>query len=225
MKKSLILLAVSRKYSRYCVAGVDCISGKLIRLITSDSDAHYAVSEDELRYPDGSLASKLDKVEVEVTDRAVSYYQTENYVLRKDAPWHRAGKCTILDAIALHPPNRPALAFFDTKRKLHKDIYRSLQPRDVCSLMVIRPQRTILLIQTSFDRRQALLEFDYNGHHYEPFPITDPDYCASIADKAEGSYPLDHDPYLLLSVGECFAQDQCHYKLAAGVFPCDLPSI
>jgi hypothetical protein len=222
---TLILLAVSRKYSRYCVAGVDVKNGKMTRLITTNSDAHYAVSEEELRYPDGKLACKLDKVEVEVTDRSVSYYQTENYVLKKGVRWQKLGMASIQDVISIHPLNQPAIAFYDTKRKLHKDIFRTLEPRDICSLMLIQPQNTVLLIQESFDRRQALFDFHYKGQHYEPFPITDPDYCASIADKATGSYPMDNDPILLLSVGECFAQDQCHYKLAAGVFPCDPSSI
>lgn len=219
MKRSLILLAVSRKYSRYCVAGVELGTGKLLRLITPDSDAHYAVSEKDITYPDGSLAHKLDFVEVEVRDRWVSYYQTENYVLVPGLSWHKHGTSTIADAVRLHPLNTAEHAFYDTRRKLHKDMYRSISPREVCSLMLIQPQNTQLLIQESFDRRQAMLDFDYNGRHYEPFPITDPDYAASIAGLAPGSHPMPQDPILLISVGECFPQDNCHYKLAAGVFP------
>lgn len=224
MNKSLILLAVSRKYSRYCVAGVDTTSGKLVRLITKDSDAHYAVTEQDLTFLDGTRATKLDIVQVEIEDRSVSYYQSENYVLRKGVVWRKAGIATIADAIALHPLNRPEYAFYDTKRKLHKDFFRTIEPRQISSLMLIRPQNTILLIQESFDRRQVLFDFSYNGRQYEPFPITDPDYTESVRIIPAGDYPMNSDPILLISVGECFPQDNCHYKLAAGVFQCDQPS-
>ncbi len=218
MTKQLILTATSKKYGRYCVAGVDMENSSLIRLITTDSDAHYAIAPEVMRYPDGRLPHKLDLVEVECTDRSVSYYQTENYVLARGVPWRKLRRASLEELIQRHPLNQSEMVFYDTARKLHRDLFLELAPREVKSLLLIRPEHTVLLIQQSFDRRQALFEFAYRGNSYEPFPITDLEYLESVSALEAGRHPLPSDPVLLVSVGECFEQDKCHYKLAAGVF-------
>ncbi|MCB5269975.1 MAG: hypothetical protein WCS58_05540, partial [Candidatus Cloacimonadaceae bacterium] len=81
MKKELIILAASRKYGKYCVAGIDIRSGEWLRLVSTDSDAHYALDARDLKMDNGEQASKLDLVSIEFIDRAFSYFQSENYVI------------------------------------------------------------------------------------------------------------------------------------------------
>ncbi|MDP2174143.1 MAG: hypothetical protein Q8M98_11190 [Candidatus Cloacimonadaceae bacterium] len=219
MKKQLILLATSKKYGRYCVAGADVQSGALIRLITSNSDAHYAIEPAQMTYADRTLAKKLDLVEVECTDRSISYYQSENYVLKQNAVWKKLRESSIEEVLQVHPANQSAWVFYDRERKLHQSKFMDFTPREIKSLLFIQPESCALLIQQSWERRQAMLAFVYKGVEYEPFPITDFEYLAAVESVAEGTHKLPKSPHLLVSVGECFEQDKCHYKIAAGVFP------
>jgi hypothetical protein len=95
MKKKIILLATSKKYGKYCVAGVETCNGKWVRLITNDSDAHYAIDIKQMTYADGSLAKKLEIVEIECVDKSLCYYQTENYIIRSNSFWQKTGEATL----------------------------------------------------------------------------------------------------------------------------------
>ena len=106
MTKEIILLAVSKKYGKYCVAGVDRYSGQWYRLISSDTDAHYALSGKQISYGNGELAQKLDIVRVTLWDKAISYFQTENYVIAGAPPWEKLGEATIDSVKEIHQIGR-----------------------------------------------------------------------------------------------------------------------
>ncbi|MDZ4182792.1 MAG: hypothetical protein U1B83_07950, partial [Candidatus Cloacimonadaceae bacterium] len=161
MKKQLILLASSKKYGKYCVAGVDVSNGTMIRLISASSNAHFAVDPAQMTFSDGTMAQKLDLVEVECTDRSVSYFQSENWVLRQNSPWIKLRAASLDEVLRLHPPNQCEHVFYDRSRKLHRDRFMELNPRQIRSLLLIHPESCELLIQQSWERRQALFAFSY----------------------------------------------------------------
>ncbi len=106
MKKQIILLATSRKYGKYCVAGLDTGNGKLVRLITNDSGSHYAIDQKQMTYMDGTVARKLDLTEIELSDRSVSYFQNEKFIILNGIPWLKLGTYTMDDVLRIHPLNQ-----------------------------------------------------------------------------------------------------------------------
>jgi len=215
--KELILLATSKKYGKYCVAGIDTAKGEWLRLVTTDSDAHYAIDAKELIMDNGETAQKLDVVQLELIDRHISYFQSENYVIRKNAPWHKVRTATIQDVTAIHPPNREEYIFYDTTRKLPRNFYASLNFSQVHSLLLISPETAQVQILEQNEKRRILLHLKYNNRSYEPLPVTDFEFIALCESLKPGLYPIRKKGIMLCSVGECYAKDQHHYKLVAGI--------
>lgn len=219
MIKDIILLAVSKKYGKYCVAGVDNSSGQWYRLISNDSDVHYALSDLQIRLSNGKLAKKLDIVRVTLWDKAISYFQTENYLIAKNSPWEKLGEATIESVKAVHPPNRSDFIFYDTTRRLAKEHYLSLPVDKIQSLMLVSPQKALVQIRDSNKDRRIAIILCYNDREYEPLPVTDLEFIQLCDTLKAGDYPMRKSSLMLLSVGECYEKDQHHYKLIAGIMP------
>lgn len=217
MTKELILLATSKKYGRYCVAGIDTANGKWIRLVSHDSDAHYAIDAKDLIMDNGAQAEKLDVVGIELTDKAISYFQTENYIIRKKAVWHFVRKSCISEVLKLHPANWSEYIFYSTARKIARDFYKQLPFDQIHSLMLISPEHAEVHITQSEDSRRVMIKLDYRGRSYEPLPVTDLEFLGLCGELEPGVYPMHKKGIMLCSVGECFERDQQHYKLIAGI--------
>ncbi len=217
MTKELILLATSKKYGKYCVAGIDTTNGQWYRLVTTNSDAHYAIDAKDLILDNGEMAKKLDVVQLELVDKAVTYFQSENYIIRKNAPWHKVRDATIQEVTAIHPPNRDDFIFYDTCRKLSRSFYAGLNYNQVHSLLLITPDRAKVQIIEQENSRRVLLQLVYKNRNYEPLPVTDFEFIALCSSLHAGLYPMQKKGIMLCSVGECFERDQHHYKLVAGI--------
>jgi hypothetical protein len=215
VKKELIILAASRKYGKYCVAGIDIRSGEWLRLVSTDSDAHYALDARDLKMDNGEQASKLDLVSIEFIDRAFSYFQSENYVIRKHSPWHFIRKASIAEVISLHPPNRSEYIFYDTSRRIPRNYYCHLEFSDITSLLLISPESAHVQVLQQNDKRKICLQLRYRNRDYEPLPVTDLEFCALCENLEPGLYPMHKQGIMLCSVGECY--EQYHYKLVAGI--------
>jgi len=215
--RELILLAVSRKYGKYCVAGIDTSSGQWLRLVTTDSDAHYAIDPKDLITDTGETAKKLDVVQVPIIDRSISYFQSENYIIRKKSPWHRVRTATIAEVISLHPPDQEDYIFYDTKRRIPRDFYATLAFEEIRSLMLVSAKYARVEIVRQEDVRKVQLLLSYKGKDYDPLPVTDIEFCELCSEIAPGIYPIRKQGILLCSVGECYERDQYHYKLVAGI--------
>lgn len=217
MIKEIILLAVSKKYGKYCVAGVDRSSGQWYRLISSDSSSHYALSEQEIRYLNGELAQKLDIVRVKLWDKAISYFQTENFVIARANPWEKLGEASIDSVKEIHPPNRSDFIFYDTCRRLPKEHYLNLPVGEIQSLMLISPPKAIVQIRDTGNGRRIAIQLSYNEREYEALPVTDLEFIQLCEGLKAGDYPMRKSSLMLLSVGECYEKDGHHYKLIAGI--------
>lgn len=217
MIKEIILLATSKKYGKYCVAGIDTTDGKWLRLVTNDSDAHYAIDAGDLVLDNGVMAQKLDIVQLELIDKAISYFQTENYIIRSKVPWRNRGKATIDDVIKLHPPNQTEYIFYDTSRKITREFYSKLSFNQVHSLLLIQPEAAAVQIEGSESQRHIRIQLNYRNRSYEPLPVTDFEFIDLCKNLPAGTYPMRKKGIMLCSVGECFERDQHHYKLIAGI--------
>lgn len=217
MTKELILLATSKKYGKFCVAGIDTTDGKWVRLVTNDSDAHYAIDAGELVLDDGAMAQKLDIVRLELIDKAITYFQTENYIIRNRIPWVKRGRATIDDVIKLHPPNQTEYIFYDTNRKIPREFYSKLCFNQVHSLLLIQTEEAKVQITQGESQKRILIQLSYRNRQYEPLPVTDFEFIELCKNLPMGTYPMHKKGIILCSVGECFERDQHHYKLIAGI--------
>jgi hypothetical protein len=217
MIKELILLAVSKKYGRFCVAGIDRHTGSWHRLVSYNSDAHYALSEEEIRLSNTELAKKLDIVRVCVCDQAISYFQTENYVISKAYVWEKLGEADIDDVIRIHPPDQAEYIFYDTHKSLSRDHYKDMPVKDIRSLMLISVQHATVQIRQQDKGRRVKIKLTYKDREYEPLPVTDLEFLSLCAELKPRDYPIRKAGIMLLSVGECYEKDHHHYKLIAGI--------
>lgn len=217
MTKEIILLAVSRKYGKYCVAGVDSCSGQWYRLISGDSGAHFALSDQQIRFSNGELAQKLDIVRVKLWDKAISYFQTENYRIASGDIWEKLGEASIESVKEIHPPNQAEYIFYDTSRSLSKGHYMKMPVSQIQSLMLISPPRAIVQIRDREKGRRIAIQLSYKEREYEPLPVTDLEFVQLCESLKAGDYPMRKASLMLLSVGECYEKDQHHYKLIAGI--------
>ena len=80
----LIILTKSKKYNEYCVAGVECDTGKKIRLISDDEEIAGALTDKDLQAYNGNVKC-LDIVDVEIVEHIDNIYQKDNYhIVLKD---------------------------------------------------------------------------------------------------------------------------------------------
>lgn len=217
MSKEIILLAVSKKYGKYCVAGVDSSSGQWYRLISGDSGAHYALSDQQIRLSNGELAQKLDIVRVKLWDKAISYFQTENYRIASGDIWEKMGEASIESVKEIHPPNQAEYIFYDTTRRLPKTHYLKLPIGEIQSLMLISPPQAVVQIRDQDRGRRIAIQLSYKEREYEPLPVTDLEFIQLCEALKAGDYPMRKASLMLLSVGECYEKDDHHYKLIAGI--------
>ncbi len=217
MIKELILLAVSKKYGRYCVAGVDRYTGEWYRLVSHDSTAHYALSERQIRLTNNELAQKLDIVHVSVYDKAISYFQTENYLISAGYTWEKVGVAYIDEVRTVHPPDQSEYLFYDTQSSLAKMYYKNLSVNEISSLMLISVPNAIVQIRELGNSRKVKIKLIYKEREYEPLAVTDLEFLSLCEQLKPGDYPIRKEGIMLLSVGECYEKNNRHYKLIAGI--------
>src|SRR5690554_1976919 len=92
MQKEIILLASSKKYHNYCIAGIDKATGQWIRVVSDDPEISEAVNEEDMRYEDGSLPNLLDIIRIQFLSHYPNYFQPENYLFDKAYYWQKIGK-------------------------------------------------------------------------------------------------------------------------------------
>lgn len=66
-----MILTKSSKHSDYCVAGIDCATGKFIRLISNNDDKEGALSGDHMHYDNDTEVQILDMARVDKNEKLV----------------------------------------------------------------------------------------------------------------------------------------------------------
>ncbi len=94
-----------------------------------------------MTYMDGTVARKLDLTEIELSDRSVSYFQNENFIIRNGIPWLKLGTSTMDEVLRIHPLNQCEQVFYDHNRKIRKERFLEISPSQICSLMLIKPEK------------------------------------------------------------------------------------
>lgn len=217
MLKEIILLAASKKYNNLCVAGIDTKNGNWVRVISDDISIHNAVKVDDFYYEDGSVPKILDKVRIEFKEHKPNYFQPENYVYDNGYYWQKMGEVSIYDALKIDKLGVKEHVFFDANKKIHNEYIANLPDKEKYSLMLINPINARIIVTEWPERKDITVSFNYNGYEYQYFSLTDIEYKKIYLSKAQGQYPLGQDVCLVISLGERYELDKCHYKLVTTI--------
>ena len=219
MEKCIILLACSKKYHNYCVAGIDAFNGEWIRIISEDEDIHNAVSIEDMQYKDGTIPSLFDIIKIQCKIHNPNYYQPENYVLDNSYYWEKHGEARLDDILRIHPPEDMEYIFFDNEKKVSSTYINTLHNLDKYSLTLISPSHVKIHVRQWYENEEKKVSasFDYNGKRYNYLGITDISCADYFKQKEEGDYQIFERLLFVISLGEAYDRDNCHYKLIATV--------
>lgn len=217
--KIFIVLAASRKYGGYCIAGKEWADGKIgpwIRPVSRRANGELA--PEDIRMNNNELPCLMDIVEVETQGPARHVYQKENFYVAEKQTWiwqwklPDAGIDKLLDS-----PDCLWLEGFSSTNGLNDRIPEEIVVKsDIPSLYLIQPDDiSILVTDDLYGRKKVNTRFTYRGTTYL-LSVTDMAVERAYLMKPQDEYPLDHkDIYLTISLGEPF-NGFC-YKLVAAV--------
>lgn len=207
MKRDLIVLTMSDKNKRYCIAGIDVVTGEWIRLVTDDMKSNGGLSNDDLQYEDGSYCEIFDCIEVEVK-RSDSWIQPENYEINTNIYIKKIRKYSLADIIKIHEPEIHNYLLgnewnYITEAKVSTIGY-SLAFVYVKDLVLHNELNKYSALKTKAD-------FFYNNIHYKNVSVTDSDFYR------EGTFG---EAFLVVSLPEISSNGK-YYKCIAKIYIVD----
>lgn len=215
-KKEIVILARSRKHSAYCIAGIDCDSKNLVRIITNNEDNHYAVKKEEIEDDKGKVAVLYDNIVIVVGEDKINIpHQPENIMLDTNYYISNKGRYSkddlreLIDLLS----NKYDYIFYNDNNYLSQNEIDQINEKDRHSLEIINPQ--YLIIRVKDNKKKTLTgSIKYNGIWYNNLSITDKEFESEYYDEVSNNIQLRIDnPYILVSLGEEFNSN--YYKLIA----------
>ncbi|MBN1662329.1 MAG: DNA helicase RecQ [Deltaproteobacteria bacterium] len=218
-RKTFIVLAASRKYGGYCIAGKEWADEKIgpwLRPVSRQENGELAA--EAIRLDSGHIPRYLDVITIETQGADDHPRQKENILIADKHLW--SWQCR------LSPDALPQMV--DKANELWQPGFHSitgindrvpedaLREADGTSLYLIRPDDFTILVSDDPDGRKKIRSrFSYRGIPYL-LSVTDPVIERTYLMKNQGEYPLNaEEVYLTVSLSEPF-NGYC-YKLAAAV--------
>lgn len=216
MEKEIIILAKSKKYGGYCVAGIDANTGKWIRLNSNNKESHGAVPKTFMKDCYGHTIDVLDRIKVNIKQYIPEGMQIENYLYDESTRFIRQGKVTLNYVLAKIYQKAEDYIFYNVGRWIPKEDINQIPCYDWHSLQWI--QARTLSIYTKYneykDRVSYRGEIEYKGHYYRDLSITDESFIERCQKEKIKSLK---NPFLVMSLGVPFEKDNRQYKLIATV--------
>lgn len=208
MKKRVVILTESSKYGQKCVAGINCRTGELIRLVSTDENTHGALSCEDLKFENGREAKQLDVIDVEVIGNENNLIQPENFVIDRKYYFNYIKTVTIKDAIILYKGQKEKWILGNNSFYLDEEcvagIDRSL------SLSIVHNLKFERCINNQ-GQEKIKLAFTYNGYNYSKMPVTDPEFYG-----VENGKEIER-AVIIVSIGKPF--NEHYYKFVAAIYP------
>lgn len=211
--RDVVVLACSRKHNEFCVAGMYRDTGALVRLVPQ-GNPHGAVPDSQITYPNSSKVQVLDVIRVHVGASAPLAHQPENVEYSTQHAWDYVGKCDMAEVLQKVKNDPDSNIFFDTNKKISSDFFSD--DKKVYSLKFITLDAAKLIVESKKNGNeiQHRLSFKYNNRYYNYLAITDSKFESTH--QVIGEFELKNI-HLLLSLGEKYIEDDCHYKLVAAI--------
>ncbi len=216
MDLEFVLLAKSKKYNNYCVAGFDLNNYKWVRLVSEDPSINYAVPPGDLLYDHNYEAAVLDKVMLKCKKPAPLLFQPENVIIDDNYKLSRKGQIDYSQVEKL--VEQKEYIFHNTDKRIPADELNQIPKEEQYSLILIKPINPVIHVRTWEDNNKKVnCSFNYNHKQYQYFAITDHAILQHYQKKNDGNYSLSGNVLFVISLGELYERDSCHYKLISSV--------
>lgn len=207
-KKLIWILAKSIKHGAFCIAGKDVHTNDWIRLV-SNSDGGSLSEEQSRVYFEG--ASQKEPWGVRVNDLVEIVFVKRVSIIGQPENWQISSKVWTLknNSKRYYQPD----LFFDSPHDLWghgNKVSHSVLGQIKESLYLVRVNN-FEIYQVGYEGKYKLkARFLYNGQAYENFAVTDPEYHRKAGELG--------DVTLVVSLGQEFVEDHCHYKIVGKIF-------
>ncbi len=221
--KDIMILAKSRKFGNYCIAGYDVESGKWVRVISSNKAAHFSTPHRDIMLKGlYREAAVLDVVRIsmqKVEPTIDNPHQIENWNYNANEQWELVKTIEYKDVpkSLLYKGN---YLFYNTKRLLNKADMQCVTS-GFHSIVLIEPSFFEFYLCEFEDTIKFYANIKYNGIVYRKIALTDPIYEHQATElykqNKQSIFFVSYNPYLVISLGGVFEQDLCYYKLIASI--------
>lgn len=215
MTKNIVIMAKSKKYNNYCIAGFDTGNRQWVRLVSDDESIKRAVPVDFAKYSDGTEVEVLDVIRVHIVENAevATAFQSENVLYDSNFIWEKTGRMSVEEVIENFGTEASEYIFGNDGKTLTEEEV------DGHSLTFIKAVRPILYINKHEEKTKLRIYFIYNGIRYS-LPVTDLEfenkYKTIFEETGKEKFYLGDSCNLVVSLG-CLHNDE-YYKLIATVF-------
>ena len=224
MEREVIILAKSKKYGGYCVAGIDAQTGEWIRLVSADKGSHGAVPKYSMVDKKGEVISILDQIKVEVVQHIPEGHQVENYLYDSSKGFIKQGTVSLNSIVNRVKKQSYPYIFYNAQRSISEQDAHQIPNEKWHSLQWIQVKELRIYTKQNNYRNNISYrgEIQYNGHCYKDLSITDEDFIKRC--KKEQIDTL-YNPFLVTSLSVAFEKDNKHYKLIATVIENKLEAV
>lgn len=221
--KEILLLAKSRKWGNYCMAGYDMQNGAWVRVISRNKAVHYSVPHRDIVLK-GLFreAEVLDIVRInlqKVEPTPENPHQQENWIYDTNSIWEPVRTVSFSD-IPSSIISKHNYLFFNPRHFLNKNEMSSLRT-GLHSLELIRPDFFEFCIKEFEGQVKYYSNLKWNGITYKRIALTDPVYEQQALDLYKKYQKMffffSSTPLLVVSLSGVFEHDLCYYKLIASV--------
>ena len=209
MEREVIILAASDKYSNSCVGGVDSKTGEWIRLVSSDTTIHCALTSEMLKCENFECCSPLDKISVSIIKEVPMGHQPENLLIDETKKLKKIKRVSLDDILQVHPVENGRE---DVRRFLENErpYFNSQEILKIKRSLYLIEVRNLKIYKNGYNKYKA--SFNYLGKDYINISMTDP------------KYKVEHDceyktAIIMLSLGTLPFDDGNFYKFVVKIFP------
>jgi len=182
MNKSfdMVILTKSSKFHENCVAGVDCETGELVRLVTDNAEKHGALSYEDLIMDNGAPAMPLYIVHVQNAEKVHGDIQTENYRIDRSKRLQFIKRITVEEMISNYiSPSREREVFSGIWPKMY---YADAQKVGHSLEVLLVTNLTLNTQLNIYGKPKTKADFLMNGVHFRDFSVTDRSYYGQDGD-------------------------------------------
>ena len=228
--KKFVCLAVSRKPGGRCVAlrewhgDQSDKAGNWIRPVSGRE--REAVTEDEMRYDDGSYPELLDIVRAPFVEHLPDENQTENWLIARKPEWETDDCVEWDDLKRLEDPvadlwvngNCSKIGFNDWVSHAQAiTLSDSLRFLNLSKVLISVVNAPTYVDQNGEQRwkRQVRASFSFNNQEYG-LKVTDPDFEEKYLKMDDGDYEIG-ECYVTISLAGPMKGNRRHFKLVAAI--------
>lgn len=209
MEREVIILATSDKYSNSCVGGVDSKTGEWIRLVSSDTTIHCALTPEMLKCENFECCSPFDKVSVSVIKEVPLRHQPENLLIDENKKFKKIKKVSLDEILQVHSLENGR----EDVRKFLENEHPYFNSEEILKIkrsLYLIEVRNLKIYKNNYNKYKA--SFNYLGKDYINISMTDPKY--------KRNYDCEYKTaIIMLSLGSEAYEDRKYYKFVVKILP------